>query len=67
MRRKNNRFYRWIAAMLTAALLVGQCQVPVLAKEESAPLETGISEENKADVQEDEAGKWRRQSRRWRR
>lgn len=42
--------------MLTAALLVGQCQMPVLANEGSAPTEADISDENKAGTQEGEAG-----------
>ncbi len=37
--------------MLTAALLVGQCRVPVLAKEGTAPAETGIPDENKDGTQ----------------
>lgn len=39
--------------MMTAALLVGQCHVPVLAQEGTAPAESGISDENGAGAQED--------------
>lgn len=52
MRKSKNKVYRWIAALLTAALLVGQCQVPVLANEGTAPVETGASDENKEGTQE---------------
>ncbi len=49
---RKNRVYRWIAAMMTAALLVGQCHVPVQANEGTAPTETGISDENTDGTQE---------------
>lgn len=52
MRKSKNRVYRWIATMLTAALLVGQCRVPVLAEEETVPAEAEISEEDKSGAQE---------------
>lgn len=52
MGKRKNKGYRWIAAMLTMALLIGQCRVPVLAQEENAPVETGISDENGAGAQE---------------
>ncbi|MCI9347206.1 MAG: hypothetical protein HFI56_13315, partial [Lachnospiraceae bacterium] len=51
MRKSKNKGYRWIAVMLTAALLVGQCRVPLLAKEGTAPTEMGISDENKDGMQ----------------
>ncbi len=51
MRKSKNRVYKWIAMMLTAALLVGQCQVPALANEGTAPVETGVSDEHKDDMQ----------------
>ena len=51
MKKSKNKVYRWIAMMLTAALLVGQCQAPVLANEGTAPVETGVSDENKDGTQ----------------
>lgn len=52
MRKSKNKGYKWIAAMMTAVLLVGQCHVPVLAQEGTAPAESGISDENGAGAQE---------------
>lgn len=52
MRKNRNKVYKWIAMMLTAALLAGQCQMPVLANEGIAPAETGVSDEHKDGVQE---------------
>lgn len=52
MRKRKSKGYRWIAVMLTAALLVGQCRVPVLAKEGTAHVESGISDGDKAGAQE---------------
>ena len=51
MRKRKSKGYRWIAVMLTAALLVGQCRVPVLAKEGTAHVESGISDGDKAGAQ----------------
>lgn len=49
MRRRKSRFYRWIVAMLMVALLAGQCNVSVLAKEEIVSQKTGASGEKKED------------------
>ena len=51
MRKSKNKGYRWIAVMLTAVLLVGQCRVPLLAQEGTAPTEMGISDEHKDGMQ----------------
>ncbi len=49
MRRSKTRVYKWIATVLTAAMMAGQCEVSALAKEETVIVETGISDDNKAE------------------
>lgn len=55
MRKSKNRSCKWLAALLTAALLVGQCNVSALAKEETAPAETEILDDSEAGTQEEGA------------
>lgn len=54
MLRRKNRFHRWLAIALTLVLLAGQSHVSVVAQEDTAPLDTEISDEKKTDVESGE-------------
>lgn len=51
MRKRKNRINKWIAVMLAAVMLVGQCNVSVLAQEDILPVGQEASKEEKTDVE----------------
>ncbi len=51
MRKRKKRINKWIAVMLAAVMLVGQCNVSVLAQEDTLPVGQEASKEEKTDME----------------